>query len=231
MAKSRRRARKRPFARHTPASSTAVDDAQAAALFLRMVRALPWKVDLAEWEMSIDLMPPQPAPVHLPKKHRHAFAMCAAEGMLKSFASGEIDRDGLEKAIRRCVLGCDEDFALFAVSSTMARAGDITPQVWKSKRPPFAKSKRPRFASWVTDLSVSVVSMLDEANPGHLTPNYYAEWTSDTLIAALEWLQRLGVFDSETLISPRTLYAWCRKAGYVPAVRRRTSIAVVPGLD
>lgn len=137
---------------------------------------------------------------------RH-FAQTVADGVV-DYASGELTFESAERACRRCSNTCDR-FAENGVGYQMNR---ITPTT--------LSRRRPEFPSWVRRVAVTILRVLDEEHPGHLAPGHYTAWTSPTLRVALDWLLTLGVFDAETLITPKTLYGWFNAAGHEAASRR-----------
>jgi hypothetical protein len=126
-----------------------------------------------------------------------------------AYASGEIDIDRAEGALVRSSLEFPQE--AFGIGSFM-RLRTLATKPWGRRRPPFPH--------WVESVAVTLVRLLDKETPGQLAPGHYTNWTSPTLKASLDWLLTLGVFNAETLISPKTIYGWFKASGHVAASRQ-----------
>ncbi len=175
---------------------------------LSVLRTLPWSK-----EFYIDGNEP--------------FVQVVAQGVMKDYASGELDMRLALLAILQCVLACDrvlacdlddgenQKFGNAALMYTLQQFKDIRPKKWTGRRP--------EFSTWVKCLAVTVVRVLADENPGKpLALSEHNNWTTPIFRDAAEWLVTLGVVTRP--IPQRTLYSW-----YTQASSRQSTRARRPG--
>jgi hypothetical protein len=121
------------------------------------------------------------------------------DGLLASYADGEVDPVGALRLARSCSLGCVLKDRIVLMANFVEQLLRITPKKLGRRPPPHPTWVRHSAATLLeTLLAVSSDKQLIAPNDGN-------GWTTPLLERAIAWLVTLGL---TTPIKPRTLYEW-----------------------